>query len=983
MSKRITPHMRLRQWMSWVIICSFCLLMASGAVAQKSAENPKNSATSVTCALIAGQEFGFNESATFQLLETALSQEPALALLERAEASRIFDEKKIQLALGAEGGAARRELGTLLKARLLVILKAGEKVVGKDKAVVRFLDVTLAETDSGLRLGQRRLVWQEDHPQEVVAQISQCVREARVRLASKVRRIVAVPPFLCEDFRNDYAPMKEAFAEIIRQGLIRTPGIIQVELAEAHAIGRELALVGAEKITRPSLPYYILGRYGNQGSGRQRTVSVSLELKQGDKVLGRESRAKMASAEVARFLADTASSFQQAITHGRLPTGDPKLEVGQLLGRAGEFRQLGEWTEALSLYEAGLLLKPDELETQRQAAMMCAYLSREAYDGGYEAYRNAKAFPPDKEDESLDYNLRGLDHLEQYFRLGESDPALKRDEVRELIPTLWVYYFPHQGLTPEQKAALIQVGRGRREILASFLERMAKNGRLYEIVRTIPEQVTTSPFMYATGPYAPTGASVEQAHEFYLRLMRILIKLPTEGMFLLDAAMMESSIWGSTNNSHYDHWANYDKFLEGVSKLPDKRIPFVVAYCRLRREWRNLEERHNGQLDANSARVILKKLEELIAQMQRLKIDKQDWYFYECFDKEAAELRMKIAHEPGKAPTAGGEEIRFEPISDLDPTIRIVGWIPCGPGVDLTWNEKEIYLMRKKGKLEKLYHSGKVDFTITNAVYDGRYAWAAVVRPEPLLLVIDSQAGTLAHFASADGLPPSSKEARVTALAPGEAFAVGSFGRVWCARLKYEADGRKTVDLMHEAKVSSNDPKDPAANFKPTFLETIHTPAGEKPFQVLVGRHFGESEMDEFPLLINLKDRSVKAIANKYIWSWNGLTEQGKEFYAVDNLSNMMWRMSWPDYGREHLIFNLTRDEIGPVVFINGECYVIGCYPWKADLVHRKKTALRGTPPDSFIPRRYVNSNLYGSVILGDGDPPRSVCQYHFEIKKP
>lgn len=83
----------------------------------------------LTCALLPDKALGFANSAVFSLLEVEVSRDPALALLQRAEIDKILQEQTLQLALAAGGVGARRGLGTLLKARMLVVLRAEEKQV--------------------------------------------------------------------------------------------------------------------------------------------------------------------------------------------------------------------------------------------------------------------------------------------------------------------------------------------------------------------------------------------------------------------------------------------------------------------------------------------------------------------------------------------------------------------------------------------------------------------------------------------------------------------------------------------------------------------------------------------------------------------------------------------------------------------------------------------------------------------------------------
>lgn len=925
----------------------------------------------VTCALIPGHDLGFAESAAFQMLTAELSKNPKLALLERAEIDRVLDEKKLQLAFGAEGAGTRRELGLLLKARMLVILRAGEKTV--NKTAVRYLDATVAETDAGLRIRRERLVWEDNKPEPAVAQIARCVQEALGQLAIKARQVVAVPPFLCEDFKADAAPMKEAYAEVLRQGLTRAPGIVQVELAEARAIGQELALSGQAALSRPALPYYILGRYRSQGTGEKRTVDMEIQLKQSDQILEQQSRKQMPVPQVSDFLGGATDSFLQRIAKGERIVYNARLESLELLRRAKAFRLLGEWTDSLNLLEASLLIEPTSLEVHRLAALNCAAISKELA----EAWRSdGSARMEEQIPQSIEFNLLALDHLEQYFHLGENNTALTAENACELFMNLWISYFTF-GDSYGFKKQFDTVGRRRRDIFMYYLERMAPNGKLPSLAS--PEILRTGVLNGAFMIYAPIDETPEQLLETRYRLIAVFNKAPGLGFYMLDAAWWQWTIRERLDAKNPRHLEIYHQFLDKVGKLPGKKAPFVAGYCK----WIDLVSCSGPEFWINESKEEkLKDIDAMMTRMRQLKIDKEDFEFYKRFDDEAKHLRAAIADGKGN-PVAGNGEIRFGPLQALisDPegkpiTGGIEGWVPCGPSVDLLWGQVDLFLMKKKGAVEHIYNIFKAteDYCrrITRAVYDGRYVWVAVQRAEPLLLVIDTSVGIVGRFTATDGLPSTGGMERLTPLAPGKVFvACGDSKRSWCAVVAFGTNGRISVDVVHEAKNTSNDPADPGAVFFPEFVKLIHPPSGQ-PCQVLVGRHIGE-KYDTFPLLVNLKDRSVKAISWPYIWADDDtLVEHGDSFYAVEDLGHMLFRITYPGYGREQLIYDLSRNEEGPVVFAGDQCYVLGKFPWKTDRTHRKKISLGGTYPKFTCWTRYTLSSHYGPILYS---PYGEFCQ--------
>jgi hypothetical protein len=77
--------------------------------------------------------------------------------------------------------------------------------------------------------------------------------------------VVAVPPFVCDDFTFGYSLLKGAYAEMLIQTLDGVPGIQTVEIAEARAVAAERGLAGDDALRRPLLPYFVVGRCRNEG----------------------------------------------------------------------------------------------------------------------------------------------------------------------------------------------------------------------------------------------------------------------------------------------------------------------------------------------------------------------------------------------------------------------------------------------------------------------------------------------------------------------------------------------------------------------------------------------------------------------------------------------------------------------------------------------------------------------------------------------
>ncbi len=92
----------------------------------------------------------------------------------------------------------------------------------------------------------------------------------------------------------------------------------------------------------------------------------------------------------------------------------------------------------------------------------------------------------------------------------------------------------------------------------------------------------------------------------------------------------------------------------------------------------------------------------------------------------------------------------------------IAGCLPAGPGVDVLWNGTDLYLIKQKGLLKRIWsgdqskgnfeHRPKGDPAVC---FDGKYAWAALYRPgaAPRLIIVEPQSEQTWEFGAEHGLP--------------------------------------------------------------------------------------------------------------------------------------------------------------------------------------------------------------------------------------
>lgn len=381
----------LRHMASWFVasLCATVILCSSPGFGKEGARR--------ACALV-----DTSEHASVGALEAKLFAElTEVDWVERTQIDKILNEQELSAAFSAGEGRKRAALGKLVKADLLILIRLRE-ARGEQPAA---LECSVSETTRGLRLGTA--VVRAD-AKDATEALFDAIKQGLKKQEEKITHIVAVPPFLSEDLGYQYNHLQTAFAKIVEQQLLRQTGLLVVELEEAQAVAKELALASEANATAArDLPLYVLGRYRHDGKRGEETLRISLRLMRGDKQLNlkgaRELNPKDATAwllEKTAPLWDVEKSF----------TSEPlsaEIEARQLFERATQFQRLGAWEEAITLLEASLLIRPDQEEVHRQAVIVCGYLARKYYTYGPKTLKEAAP--------AYNHFERGLHHLEAFL----------------------------------------------------------------------------------------------------------------------------------------------------------------------------------------------------------------------------------------------------------------------------------------------------------------------------------------------------------------------------------------------------------------------------------------------------------------------------------------------------------------------------------------------------------------------------------------
>lgn len=296
------------------------------------------------------------------LLEAKLLADSSATWVERGNIDKVLKEQKLQALFSPAGVGERVKLGKLLKADLLVMVRP---VKGTAEPA---LEVVASETASGLRLMRRAVLLTKDADADVAALLA-AVREGIGRHGEKVSEVVAVPPFVSNDLEYSHEYLKGAFGKLAEAEALGRKGVLVVELEEAQALAREVALAApGSKVERP-LPVYLLGEYRHEGKGKDRTLALKMRAERGGKPVGRAMEVTVAPADGPAEVRKWAAATLDALTKAPQPSSptDPKAEAKLLAERSRLFAQYAYWGEALALAEASLLLDPDQTELYADA----------------------------------------------------------------------------------------------------------------------------------------------------------------------------------------------------------------------------------------------------------------------------------------------------------------------------------------------------------------------------------------------------------------------------------------------------------------------------------------------------------------------------------------------------------------------------------------------------------------------------------------
>ena len=390
--------------------------------------------------------------------------------------------------------------------------------------------------------------------------------------------------------------------------------------------------------------------------------------------------------------------------------------------------------------------------------------------------------------------------------------------------------------------------------------------------------------------------------------------------------------------------------------------------------------------------------------------------------KEALERARTPRATPSPSPPPppapdGNEEVRLRRL----PFDGIRDWVPCGPGVDLVWSQRTVYVMKEKGILKQVYNDPDRFLSILDAFYDGKFGWVTLYRTrftkerQPLVLAVDPVSEQVWEFTAADGVPRPPSGA-LAPWRPGEACMIVECARgTWCGLLRIMEDGSKAVATFHEARElpevlsqeqrRGDEPISADVMFFPRFVLPIPGAENESPTGIIVGRDIRDVQGIRLMLvdparrtLTPLRGRMAGTLATNTIpevavhegalwWCTVGGDTTGMYPTHLDRV--MLWRADLAEFRQTSVIEKApwipARAYPLNILFHGGRVHLLGYNWWVAD---RPGDGFRRLPvvgdaagdmardlPGQTYSRRTSVSNHYGLIFL---ETPYGVYQVEF-----
>ncbi len=870
------------------------------------------------------------------LVQNELLKNESVNWLERNEIGKIIREQELASLFGPGTGRTRIQLGRLLKADLLVLIRRDQQ---ND---VETINLVVCETKLGLRLCHEvvpRSKKIEADVEVVVRHINQGLTKASEQLTT----IVAVPPFLNKDLTFEYDYLKSAYARLVEQQFLNQKGVLVVEFAEARAIAKEISLTGQASPIQRSLPLFLLGEFKNHGKALNRRTDLALTMKRGDEIVSTSQNRAIRPSDVPTVLRKEVFQWikQHAGTNVQQP--EPAREVKQMGLRAESFIQLGNWQEALSLVEAALLIQPKSKKLHETAMDLAAKISRDYSEivSGESQLENAT--------KGLNYYDLALTHYQQFLLATDVITDQERITLVRFCRLIYSIEFKAKRL-PEAKERCLDAIRRRQNITFRFFERCVGT-----------RQLTLNNFWIVGHSTIRTLNALESSpnEQFAVRL-RLIQAIKGQTYALGWARSLGRSIGGIMDNTEFlRHKSAYLKFVDEIARIPDKRIELAAAELRKEAETRE--------------RSILKRAKGPRPTVPQPIEPNPDIEFHR--------ITPKVTDRTNPSPRI----FPFFPIQ----------WFNANNATDVVWTKYGVGIMKQKGDLqivERLrgtFHP-EVDYAVC---HDGKYVWVAKTKDgDDHLSLIDMKTYEIIRFTSADGLPPLEDHVAITPISPGRVCVAGSFSRGsriqglrgWCAIVTFDNEKGKVVDVIHEGtlyrELYDNDKQDllnPKIAYHPRLIKIIRDMEDPKRVRILLVRSTASIQSRKHPLLIDPDQRTVEVVkwqSNHSFFPQQIVEFRGDLYWCLSKILPdksadgiaWLWKLGFPSLKPTVVDRTMQRGSVTPIFMPDGSVLF---YPELSGAwLYGKKLGDQYRPLKFNLPktheRRFFHSNFYGLVMI-------------------
>ncbi len=746
------------------------------------------------------------------LLEAKLTGSAGLDWLDRNEIDEILREQKLQALFSPEGAAARASLGKLLKADLLVMVRkaepAGQEGEPNQAAAASPARVQLivAETRRGIRLLTREIQPSKDVTADVTL-LRGFVEHAIVKQRQNSQEIFAVPPFVSHDlgFRYDY--LKSTFSKLLEELLLDRPGAVVVELAEAQALAKEVALASDQTRLERELPIYVLGDYRHEGQDSTRTISVKLKLMRGEQLLGTETAAGLPPAQASGFLLQSLTQLIGKLKTQALHVPDPRAEARQLAQRSREFQQIGNWPEALALVEASLLIDPDQEELHRNAVILLGKLTQ--------PYRWAGAPEQKRVALATAFYRRGLEHLQEFFKSAKSlNQYPGGNDFLQEFRSAWNAWGAPEQATPDVRKMKLEFEREQREILWQLARLRART-----------QFTDDTSFMN----WSLQGLTEQEKYDALLKMLIELRDIPGLRQRVVAYAQHGYTV------GVLDTPAG-EQFLKQLSLLPEPDFQESAKDLQLRLRKARIEE---------AARVAALKSASASAPVAH-HFQPVQFHWTDSSGKHGT-----FASSVACWPAGEGVDVVF-----AGPHLHLMKQ----PGqLQRIWTNYAL----APWSFPSVFYDGQFIW----AAYERPNDSPVLLVIDPVKEQV-REIGEAEGLPSSKNLPQerTRRFLRASPLGKGQVCVAGSFGQLWLATVSLAADGSPTVRVFHEGRLALNREdkeqwKDTHVACQPAFMFTLSEDADgrQQGKRVVIGRK-GLGDVSGHPLLVDPESLQVEVM---------------------------------------------------------------------------------------------------------------------------